>query len=85
MAQRCPHQVKPVFPRAAREDDIEQGRVRARLHLDGEGRVRAVDILEAHPAGYFEAATREAALQWRCLPAGSGGDAVRVPFHFGLN
>lgn len=84
LPQRCPQQTKPVFPRAAQDDDISHARVLARLLLDANGRVRSVQILEASPAGYFETAVRNAALQWRCLPSGQAGDAVRVPFLFDL-
>ncbi|MDO6388300.1 energy transducer TonB [Uliginosibacterium sp. 31-12] len=84
LAQRCPHQVKPVFPPLALEDGVETGRVTVRLHLDSEGRVREVSLVEASPQGYFEAATRRAALQWRCLPPAEAGETLRVPFEFGI-
>jgi protein TonB len=84
LKQRCMVQIKPDFPSRARKDDIEQGRVLARLNLDAQGRVSDVTILEASPGGYFEAASREAALQWRCLPSGQAGDSVRVPFVFAV-
>ncbi|GAB2890565.1 hypothetical protein GCM10027046_19040 [Uliginosibacterium flavum] len=84
LKQRCGVQIKPVFPQRARNDDIEQGRVLARLYLEADGRVRSVQIIEATPRGYFETETRLAALQWRCLPSGQAGDSVRVSFVFGL-
>ncbi len=83
LAQRCPQQVKPVFPKLAQEDGVENGRVLARLHLDADGRVREVSILEATPRGYFEASARAAALKWRCLPPAEAGETLRVPFVFG--
>jgi TonB family protein len=63
---------------------VETGRVTVRLHLDSEGRVREVSLVEASPQGYFEAATRRAALQWRCLPPAEAGETLRVPFEFGI-
>ncbi|MBK9218190.1 MAG: TonB family protein [Uliginosibacterium sp.] len=83
LAQRCPTQVEPVFPRAAQEDDITQGRVIARLQLDASGAVAGVDVLSAEPAGYFEHAVRRAALQWHCQPTGRA-ETLRVPFYFRL-
>ncbi|MDP5240322.1 TonB family protein [Uliginosibacterium sp. 31-16] len=82
LRQRCPQQIKPIFPRRASDDDIDHGRVLLRLHLEADGRVRSVEIVEASPRGYFEAEASAAAMQWRCLPSGEAGDAVRVPFVF---
>ncbi|MBS1208516.1 MAG: TonB family protein [Proteobacteria bacterium] len=84
LKQRCKVQVFPDFPKRAQEDDVEQGHVLVRLHLDARGQVSEVSILEARPAGYFEAAARKAALQWRCLPSEQANDTVRVPFEFSL-
>lgn len=75
-------QVKPAFPRRALEDGIEHGRVLLRLHLEPDGRVGAVSVLEASPAGYFEAASRQAALQFKCLPGTEAGATLVVPFLF---
>ncbi len=83
LAQRCPTQVAPVFPRAAQDDDIMEGRVLTRLQLDASGAVASVEVLSAEPAGYFEAEVRRAALKWRCQPTGRA-DTLRVPFHFRL-
>lgn len=82
LRQRCPQQVKPIFPRRASDDDIDHGRVLVRLHLEADGRVGSVQIVEASPRGYFEAAASAAAMQWRCLPGSEAGDSVRVPFVF---
>jgi len=84
LKQRCGVQIKPGFPQRARNDDVEQGRVLARLYLEADGRVRSVQIIEATPRGYFETETRLAALQWRCLPSGQAGDNVPVTFLFVL-
>lgn len=78
---RCPTQIKPAFPKLALEDSINHGEVRARLHLDAEGHVANVEILEASPAGYFENAVRKSALQWRCQGNGQA-DSIVVPFSF---
>jgi len=85
LSQRCNVQVRPNYPKLAREDGIEQGKVVARLSLDAKGRVTAVTILEASPKGYFERETLSAARQWQCLPSGKDGDTVRVPFLFALD
>lgn len=83
LAQRCPEQIKPGFPERAREDDIIEGRVSARLHLDAAGRVTEVEILSAEPPGYFEREVRRAALRWRCQGSGQA-DSLKVPFRFEL-
>lgn len=82
---QCPNRVEPVFPSRARDDDIWEGRVLARLYLDKQGRVERVEILSAEPAGYFEREVRRAALQWRCDAASQSGSlSLKVPFLFHL-
>ncbi|PAS99005.1 MAG: hypothetical protein BSR46_10355 [Candidatus Dactylopiibacterium carminicum] len=83
LAQHCPQRTKPLFPSVALRDGIDTGRVLLRLHLAVDGSVHRVEVLEASPRGYFEAASEAATLKWRCLPpAQTGQDSVRAPIHF---
>lgn len=81
------HRVVPAFPYAARRQGIRQGRVRLLMEVDRTGRVREVRVLSAEPPGYFEAASVDAARQWRFTPGRvAERDVVtrfELPIHFG--
>ena len=69
------------FPVAAYAKSIESGAVKARLTIDAEGRVTAVQILEARPRRYFdEEATRSLKL-WR-FNAGADNRSYDVEIAF---
>lgn len=76
----CPQQPKPRFPKTALDDGLGGGEVVARFHLDEQGLVRLVEIVQEQPPGYFAAAVRAAARGWRC--DGGRGDSVLVRFPF---
>jgi protein TonB len=76
----CPKQVDPVMPRRASQDGI-QGRVEARATVRG-GKVVAVEILSAKPRGVFEAAVRQAMLQYRCDASAAGDVLADQVFEF---
>jgi protein TonB len=73
----------PAYPDAARRSGV-QAEVVARLVVDEDGTVSAVEILRGHPD--FDALVREALRHWRFSPATVDGRAlavyqiVRVPF-----
>lgn len=73
----------PAYPDAARRSGV-QAEVVARVVVDEDGSVSAVEILRGHPD--FDALVREALRRWRFRPATVDGQAlavyqiVRVPF-----
>jgi periplasmic protein TonB len=69
----CPKQVQPAMPRRASQEGIN-GRVEARATVRG-GRVVAVEILSAKPRGLFDAAVKQAMLQYQC-DSGAPGDVL---------
>ena len=76
-----------LFLDAARRQGIREGRVRLLMEVDITGRVREVRVLSAEPPGYFEAASVDAARQWRFTPGRvADRDVVtrfELPIHFG--
>ncbi|MBU6459270.1 MAG: TonB family protein [Proteobacteria bacterium] len=69
------HPVTPSYPSRAREEGIE-GTVILELSINRRGRVLAVRIKSADPAGYFESSARKAFLGARFKPALVNGHAV---------
>jgi TonB family protein len=61
----------PAYPRAARLAGVE-GWVELEYRIAEDGRVEAVQVLAAEPAGAFEAAARSALRGWRFPPAAAG-------------
>lgn len=76
----CPNQVQPVMPRRASQDGIN-GRVEARATVRA-GKVAAVEILSAKPRGVFEAAVKQAMLQYRCDASATGDVLADQVFEF---
>ncbi len=76
----CPRQVKPVPPRQALQEGIN-GRVEARATVRV-GKVVAVEILNAKPRGVFEAAVKQAMLQYRCDATATGDVLADQVFEF---
>jgi len=68
--------VNPVYPRAARSQNIE-GVVVIRAIVRKDGRPDEVEILRDLPMGLGEAA-RDAVRQWRFIPATANGDPIDV-------
>jgi TonB family protein len=65
--------VEPRFPDGA----PGTGRVKMRLYIGESGRVDAIDIVEAEPAGAFEAAAAEAFAAARFRPGYRNGRSVK--------
>jgi len=63
----------PGYPAAA---DTTEGAVKLRFRIDVDGRATDVTILEARPAGVFDAAALSAVSQWRYSPRTENGTPV---------
>lgn len=73
--------VQPEFPVRAARQGVDKGFVEARLQVDDEGRVTAVEVTRAHPTGTFERAATGAMRQWR-FRKGAVDKAVEVTIDF---
>ena len=71
------------MPRRATQDGIN-GRVEARATVRG-GKVVVVEILSAKPRGVFEAAVKQAMLQYRCDSNAPGDVMADQVFEFKLD
>jgi TonB family protein len=71
----------PEFPREAIVRGIANGDVKARLAIDGAGKVTSVDIVDARPARVFDRAVRDALSHWS-FPAGASGRSTEVEIAF---
>lgn len=69
IAVACPRMVQPQMPQRAVAEEIS-GSVTARATIRN-GKVVAVDILKSSPKGVFEAAVRNAMLQYQCQSTGA--------------
>ena len=76
----CPHQVAPEMPARAAQKGVS-GSVRALLTVRA-GRVVQVEILNAQPRGYFEAAVRSAVQQYACVDTGAQAVVAEQLFEF---
>jgi protein TonB len=65
------YRVSPVYPITARRNGIE-GRVLVHLHVDPDGTVKRVQIVEATPRGVFEREVVKVLMQWRFAPEAVG-------------
>lgn len=67
-AQAAPKVVKkvpPEFPREATQKGVASGSVKAKLSIDGEGKVTEVSIVESEPPRVFDKAVIRALQDWR--------------------
>ena len=78
----CATQVAPVMPVRATREGIS-GVVRARATING-GKVVAVEILSSPARGVFDAAVRNAMLQYGCAAAGDDEIKAEQEFSFKL-
>jgi protein TonB len=79
----CAKQVQPIMPPKAIRDDIS-GSVKARATIKG-GKVTAVEILSSQPRGVFDAAVRNAMMQYGCAAAGDEEITAMQEFVFKLD
>lgn len=67
-AQAAPKVVKkvpPEFPAEASRKGVSKGAVKAKLTIEGDGKVSAVEILEAEPKKVFDKAVVNALMDWK--------------------
>ncbi len=67
--------VAPAYPKAAEKDGLS-GKVRVRLTVGTNGRVKAAEIVSSTPAGVFDQSVMSAVIRWRFKPPQVGGRAV---------
>jgi periplasmic protein TonB len=65
------YRVSPAYPITARRNGTE-GRVVAHLHVNPDGTVRQVQIVESSPRSVFEREVVKALMQWRFAPEAVG-------------
>lgn len=75
-------QVPPEYPRGAERRGIE-GFVTAALTIDASGKVSAVGVVEAEPAGVFDSAVENAVKQWK-FEKGKPIEKVQITLEFKL-
>lgn len=66
---------EPQFPDSAKRKNIT-GYVRLQITIDQSSAIKSIDILEAKPEGYFEAAAMEAVKNWKFSAAYQNGAPV---------
>jgi protein TonB len=71
-APRVLSREEPTFPREAVQAGVREGRVLARMSIDGRGNVTKVDIVSAEPRRVFDRAVQRALSQWK-FDAGADG------------
>lgn len=69
--------VVPVFPERAERERILAGEVTLLLHVDEEGRVHELSVVEAKPEGYFEDAALQAFREATFAPGRRDGRVVK--------
>lgn len=57
--------VPPEFPREATQKGVSGGSVKAKILIDGDGKVTGVEIMEAEPKRIFDRAVTNALMEWR--------------------
>lgn len=60
--------VQPKFPNTAIRSGVTDGIVKARIHIETDGKVSQVEILSAKPTRYFDKEVIAAASQWKYAP-----------------
>jgi TonB family protein len=78
-------QVAPQLPKSARDKGVKSGHVAVVLHVDPQGKVQRVELVEAKPPEAYDAAMEQAFSQWTFDPPGVWGrmsvDIDIVPPH----
>ena len=65
----------PQFPDAAKKKNIT-GYVRVQITIDQSSSIKSIDVLEANPEGYFEAAAIDSIKNWKFSTAYQNGAPV---------
>ncbi|MDY7539581.1 energy transducer TonB [Undibacterium sp. RTI2.1] len=74
---------QPKFPNKVARSGITSGVVKARVHIDTDGKVSQVEILSAKPARLFDAEVISAVSQWKYAPI-SKPQTLVLEFNFKL-
>ena len=62
--------VPPEFPREAVQASVSSGAVKARMSIEADGKVSAVEIIESQPRKVFDRAVKSALMDWRFEASG---------------
>jgi protein TonB len=62
--------VPPEFPREAAQASVTSGTVKARMSIEADGKVSAVEIVESQPRKVFDRAVKSALMDWRFEASG---------------
>ncbi|MCU6435455.1 TonB family protein [Undibacterium sp. Jales W-56] len=76
--------VQPRFPKSAEKLGVTEGTVTARIHIETDGKVSGVDIIQAKPAKHFAPEVIAAASQWKYAPIASPQTKI-LEFNFKLD
>lgn len=66
---------EPQFPDSAKRKNIT-GFVRLQITIDQSSAIKSIDVLEANPEGYFEAAAMDAVKNWKFTAAYQNGNPI---------
>lgn len=69
-APKLVKKVPPEFPAEAARKSISAGTVKAKMAIEPDGKVSAVDIVEAEPRKVFDKAVTAALMDWRFEASG---------------
>ena len=69
-APKLVKKVPPEFPSEATRKSISSGTVTAKVMIDADGKVSAVEIIEANPKRVFDRAVQDALMDWRYEASG---------------
>ena len=72
--------VPPEFPAEAVKKGISAGSVKAKLTIEADGKVSAVEIVEAEPKRVFDRAVTLALMEWKFEPGEKATHEVKLVF-----
>jgi len=72
--------VPPDFPNEAVKKGISAGSVKAKLTIEADGKVSAVEIVEAEPKRVFDRAVIAALMEWKFEPGEKATHEVKLVF-----
>ncbi|MFZ6863998.1 energy transducer TonB [Undibacterium sp. Ji67W] len=75
---------QPKYPTTAARAGITEGKVSARIHIETDGKVSQVEILNARPKRYFEQEVIATVSQWKYAPIAKAQTTV-LEFSFKLD
>lgn len=72
--------VPPEFPNEAAKRGISTGTVKAKVSIEADGKVSAVEIIEAEPKKLFDRAVISALMEWKFEPGEKTTHEVKLVF-----